>query len=192
MVLLCLIRLRACVPRTHARTHTCALTHTESQWVASLCSSMLPLSSVACSTWVKTVMVSCGCVVTLCPCSRSGMPVHLQTGKHLPETWDGITQSPLLRPGRIWRAGLSSTQPQTHITHRGRLLPAYLNLQIFSFFLMFIFSTFSSVFFSFIASMFFPPLIFFIHQQMHPRVKSITGARSSDSSCFCSDSLICC
>lgn len=154
IVLLWVIRLHVCVPtrthpRTHTRTHTCALTHTVSGLLHCVLS-MLPLSSMACSTWLKTVMVSCGCVVTLCPCSRSGMPVHLQTGKHLPETWDGITQSPLLRAARIWRAGLSSTQPQTHIIHRGRLLPAYFSLQIFSFFLMFIF-------FSFIASIFSPP-----------------------------------
>lgn len=116
-----------CAP---TRTHT--YINTQSQWVASRCSSRLLLSSMACSTWLKTVMVSCGYVVTLCPCSRSGMPVHLQTGKHLPETWEGITQSPLLRPVGIWRAGLSSTQSQIHIIHRGRLLRAYLNLQIFS------------------------------------------------------------
>lgn len=151
----CFDSLHVCAP---TRTHT--YINTQSQWVASRCSSRLLLSSMACSTWLKTVMVSCGYVVTLCPCSRSGMPVHLQTGKHLPETWEGITQSPLLRPVGIWRAGLSSTQSQIHIIHRGRLLlRAYLNLQIFS------------CFFPPIASVFF--LIFFIHQQMHPRVKNI-------------------
>ena len=31
------------------------------------------------------------------------------------------TQSPLLRPSSIWRAGLSSTQSQMHIIHRGSL-----------------------------------------------------------------------
>lgn len=165
---------------------TRALMHTQSQWVASLCSSRLLLSSMACSTWLKTVMASCGYVVTLCPCSRSGMPVHLQTGKHLPETWEGITQPPLLRSGSIWRAGLSSTQSQMHIIHRGHVLESS-NIFILSDVPLFLHLL-----------LFFPPpiasvsaLVFFIHRQIYPRVKNPNRHQKLFSSCFCSPSLLC-
>lgn len=88
-------------------------------------------------------MVSCGQLVTLRPCSDSGMPVHHQTGTHLPETWEGIrdTASPL-RPCSLWRAGLFSTPLQPHIFHHGlptcaQIFKYFLSFHLFSFALLF-------------------------------------------------------
>lgn len=117
---------------------------------------------------------------------RDAGAVHLQTGKHLPETWEGITQSPLLRPASIWRAGLSSTQSQMHIIHRGHGLESS-NIFILSDVHLFLLLLLFPPPIAFVSS-----LVFFIHQQMYRRVKkNLTGTRSSFSSCFCSHSLIC-
>lgn len=145
---------------------------------------------MACSTWLKTVMVSCGYVVTLCPCSRSGMPVHLQTGKHLPETWEGIIHththslSTLLRPGSIWRAGLSSVTD----THNSPWPPPPCVLESSNIFILSDVHLFPILLLFFFLHCLRFSLIFLVHQQMHPRFKNIAGTRSCFSSCFCSHS----
>lgn len=137
-------------------------------------------------------MVSCGQLVTLRPCSDSGMPVHHQTGTHLPETWEGIrdTASPL-RPCSLWRAGLFSTPLQPHIFHHG--LPTC--AQIFKYFLSFHLFSFALLFY--LLRQLVPLCSPFVHlpppplcqPKTCPRANNITDTRTPFSSCFYSHSL---